>query len=330
MQPLTIQELFFQSIKAYLPNNISMVEEIADVLCISTDSAYRRIRGEKQITFEEIKTLAIHFNISIDHLLNRNTSNFIFKDNTIGKDKYDFNDQLEFHLTGLQGLKSLPDVEVIFFSRDIPIYYFYQFPQLLAFKYFYWMQSVFDNPDFGKKKFAIEDYQGAMAEKGKMAAILYTELASTEIWALEHINLTLQQIQFYKETNTFKKQEEINIIYDSVEALVGHVEEQAELGKKFMYNEPMKATDGSFQLYVNEFMIGGNNMLVKAGNTLRAYVNHSILNYLSTDDPLFCEYVMSRIQNVIKKSDLISRVGEKQRRSFFNHIRERIAYSRNR
>jgi hypothetical protein len=203
MKSVDTQTLFFQHIKTLLPDQISMVDEIADLLNISTDSAYRRIRGEKPLILEEIKILTGHFNISIDHLLQRDTTNFIFSDEIVKIEDYSFKDHLEFHLNGFQLLKSWKNVEVIFFTRDIAIFYFYQFPELLAFKYFYWMKTVFGSPEFSKKNFLITDYIEIFAEKARKAAMLYVELDCKEIWAVENINLTLQQIQFYKETEIF-------------------------------------------------------------------------------------------------------------------------------
>ena len=50
MDTSNIQVLLFQHIKQALPAHVSMVDEIADLLHISNDSAYRRIRGEKEIS----------------------------------------------------------------------------------------------------------------------------------------------------------------------------------------------------------------------------------------------------------------------------------------
>jgi len=55
-QEKSTQELLFQVIKQRLPSNLSFVHDISDLLGISYDSAYRRIRGEKELSMEEIKT----------------------------------------------------------------------------------------------------------------------------------------------------------------------------------------------------------------------------------------------------------------------------------
>ena len=78
MEQNNAQVLFFQQIKSLLPPHLSVVDEIAKVLDISTDSAYRRIRGEKPITFDDIQKLSSRYKISIDRFLHLQTNGFIF------------------------------------------------------------------------------------------------------------------------------------------------------------------------------------------------------------------------------------------------------------
>ena len=61
METESAQQLFFKHIKSLLPQHISLVDTIADVLEVSNDSAYRRIRNETEITLEEIKKLFERF-----------------------------------------------------------------------------------------------------------------------------------------------------------------------------------------------------------------------------------------------------------------------------
>ena len=69
MATVTGQQVFFNHIKSLIPPHISFVDDVAEVLNISNDSAYRRIRGEKPIGFEEIKKLCVKYHISLDQLL---------------------------------------------------------------------------------------------------------------------------------------------------------------------------------------------------------------------------------------------------------------------
>lgn len=62
------KELFFR-IKEKLPPNISFVHEISESLEISYDSAYRRIRGVKELSISELFRLCDKYGISIDSLI---------------------------------------------------------------------------------------------------------------------------------------------------------------------------------------------------------------------------------------------------------------------
>ena len=85
-----LQINLFQYIKSVIPANISFVEEIADVLEISNDSAYRRIRGEKEITLDEIQKLSNRFRISIDQILKVKNDVTLFTGNFIDAVHFDF------------------------------------------------------------------------------------------------------------------------------------------------------------------------------------------------------------------------------------------------
>ena len=78
MESNNAQLLFFQHLRSILPGHISMVDEIAGLLDISNDSAYRRIRGDKPISFEELQKLCVHYKVSLDQLMNLKSDAFIF------------------------------------------------------------------------------------------------------------------------------------------------------------------------------------------------------------------------------------------------------------
>ncbi len=328
MNQLPIQQILFQTVKSRYPSNKSLVAEVATLLDISLDSAYRRMRGEKTMTLIELRKLCARFSISMDHILQIDSRNYLFSDNAIASDTPRFDDQLDNYFIDLEQLKHSSSAEMLFFTGDISIFYFYQFPELLAFKYFYWMKSVFGHPDYQKSKFSISQEINRIYGKGGQAARIFTEIDGTEIWSLENISLILQQFQFLKEMQLFTDPEDLDLLYKKLNCMIDHIEMQAETGRKFLYGSQPAENSGKFNLYINEFMSGGNNILVRTGENWIAYINHSIMNYLRTYDPVFCDYVRQRITGVIKKSDLISGTGEKQRRQFFNRLRDKIQHSR--
>ena len=61
-----MQEQFISKIKSILNKNQSVTEEIAAVLDISYDAAYRRVTGKTSISLEESVILSKHFKISLN------------------------------------------------------------------------------------------------------------------------------------------------------------------------------------------------------------------------------------------------------------------------
>ena len=85
MSPEAVQQVFFNHIRSILPHHLSIVDEVASLLDISNDSAYRRMRGDKPLTFEEVQKLCVHFNISLDSIFHLDTDTYIFSGKFLNK-----------------------------------------------------------------------------------------------------------------------------------------------------------------------------------------------------------------------------------------------------
>src|SRR5882672_2575034 len=97
-----VQQVFFNHIKSILPHHLSMVDEVANLLDISNDSVYRRMRGEKPLTFEEVQKLCVHFNISLDSIFHLDTDNYIFSGKLVSSSNFHFELYLKKILADLE------------------------------------------------------------------------------------------------------------------------------------------------------------------------------------------------------------------------------------
>lgn len=323
MESTGAQQMFFQHIKGLLPSHLSLVDEVAGLLNISNDSAYRRIRGEKPIALEEIKKLCVHFKISLDQLLHLNSNSVIFTGKLADRTNFSFELYLQDFLHQLQMINSFEEKEMYYWSKDIPIFYYYQFPELAAFKFFFWMKTVLEYPEYTKAKFNFSDFDENLWITGKTILETSIKIPSTEIWNVDNINTYLQQIEYYKDTTVFNSKNDILILYECLEKMVDYIEMQAEAGYKFNNNTP-GIFGAPFKVYVNEFIIGDNTVMAVINKKPMVYLCHSFINYTGTKDPVFCDYMFEYFQKLIRKSTFVSSVSEKQRSSFFTPIREKI------
>jgi len=321
----SLQTLFFQHIKGLIPVNISMVEEVAEILGISTDSAYRRIRGEKSIALEEVQKLCGHFKISMDFLMNLQSDAFIFTGDINSFTESNFEEWLNHVLQQFTWLNHLENKQVYFLVKDIPPFLHFQIPELTSFKFYFWMKSLLFNDSFKGVKFRIDDPRfDKFHVISKKIAALYNNVPITEIWNIESINSTLQQISFYHETGAFENKSDVILLYSKVEELINHAERQAELGIKFALGHQPGNNAPEYQLFVNELTLGDNTLLVESGNTRVTFLNHSLLYFISTRDEKFNAAMYRNLENLMKKSTHISSVGEKERHQFFNRMRASI------
>jgi hypothetical protein len=74
--------------------------------------------------------------------------------------------------------------------------------------------------------------------------------------------------------------------------------------------------------------MGDNMVLLQLDNNRIVSLNHNVINYVMTRDEKFVEYTYATVQSILKKSALISEVGEKERRLFFDKLRDKIEHCR--
>jgi hypothetical protein len=78
-------------------------------------------------------------------------------------------------------------------------------------------------------------------------------------------------------------------------------------------------------MYLNELIIGDNSILAVLDGTKAAFIIHTVMNIMMTRDVRFCQNLQDSLENLMRKSTLISTVSERERSRFFKHIRNRIA-----
>jgi hypothetical protein len=209
-------------------------------------------------------------------------------------------------------------------NKDIPIFHLFNFHELAAFKIFFWMKTLLQYPLFSKSLFVPDELMDSLEKVGKKIVEEYIKLPSQEIWNVENINSTIHQIEYYKDTKVFASGQDIVRLYDSLEKTIDHVEKQAEAGYKFTMDGKTANPKAAFKVFINEFLLGDNTHIALLNEAKVVYINHSVINVFWTKDQAFAEHTYQNFQNIIRKSLLVSDVGERERTKFFNGMREKI------
>jgi hypothetical protein len=227
----------------------------------------------------------------------------------------------------LNYLKSLlRDMEIIRQSKmkhiwyaceDIPIFYNINFPKISAFKMFYWLRSIINVPALNKVTFSEELIPEELIKLGKQIYSLYCQIPSTEIWSDTTIESTLKQIRFYHASGIFKTNDDAIEVCQALRDELEVILHQAENGRKDA--TPLKTADGPvlYELFASEIELTNNCVLVKLGETKAVYIGHLTFNTMSTSNRTYCEETEIWMNNLIRKSNPISGVSEKNRYQFF-------------
>jgi len=316
----SIQDSIFQQIKSRLPQDHSFVHEIAESLSISYDSAYRRIRGEKALSFEELYTLSTSYGISVDTLFNIQSNNVVFNCMALEAGKFEVKDWLGFILGNVKKIAEAKEKQIIYAAKDIPFFHYFEFPEIAAFKVFFWEKTLFQFPEYEGKRFRMDEADPDVSKIGKQVISVTNHIPTIEIWNQDTFNIMLRQIEFYWIAGFFEKKDDFFNICDKIEKLVRHIWKQAEAGYKFFYGQDAEGLDNTYQFYENEVVLNDNTIMITADGIITTFLTFNVLSLLTTNNPGFCTYVGNYMQGLVKKSNLLSRVGEKDRNRFFNNL----------
>lgn len=323
MQPDKTQQALFQQIKTSLPQHLSLVNEVAVALSVSNDSAYRRIRGETSLTLDEFKMLCTHFKVTPNLSATSNEMvNFYYQH--IENSEKGFEGYLLGLLGALQKTDAFETKKIIMAAKDIPLFHLFQFPKYSAFKMFFWMKSIMNVPEFENRKFHPSLISKQFIDLGKQMSELYIKIPATEIWTEETINTAVRQIEYYWESGFFEKKEDALQLCEEVTQMISHIQKQAELGFKFYPGKKPFGQENNFLLYYSDFIIANNSIFTLAGNNKTTYITHHTFKALVTTNSAFCDETEQWLNNLLKKSFLISSISEKQRNQFFQKIQDNI------
>jgi hypothetical protein len=319
------QTHFFQKIKPGIPHYTSLAAEVATALQISVDSAYRRIRGEKLLNFNEISLVCQFFNVSMDEFLCLNTNSILFQSSPKRAEEDALMHWLEDLYGQLHFINSHPRRHLYFLINDLPPFHHFYHPLLASFKIFFWMRSILplgllDQEKFNHTKNYLSSYE-TMIQKIVRA---YTRIPSTELWNKDALNTTIRQIESYQDMGLMADKDITRQVYSSLLEVIDHLEKMAIQGKKSVLGQEPSLESATYTLYLNDIVSGDNTVMAEIGEAKITYLNHSVLYFVGSKDRDFNESTFRNMENLIKKSSLLSGSGEKERTLVFNKLRKKV------
>ncbi|MDN3668269.1 hypothetical protein QWY93_02865 [Echinicola jeungdonensis] len=314
------QLLFFDQIKRKIPKQTSLVDDISTHLNISIDSAYRRLRGEKEMSFSEIINLAKTYDVSLDSIVSNYFNEVSFTYHSFSDPGYTLKKYLESILGHLEFLKTSNErKQMIYLSKDFPIFHYFRYPKICTFKMYFWQRFILNDPNYTNTDYNFEVIPKELLHLSNKIYGLYDEIPSIEIWNRETVNSTLNQIEFFHESGLFTNHQDVILLLEELILLLESIEKMAERGSKKQEDDKVENDSFSnYELHYNEVTIGDNTIFFKLGDDRKiSFITANVLNILKTTNERFCADVEAMLSNLLMKSTKISVSSQKIRTKFF-------------
>jgi hypothetical protein len=112
---------------------------------------------------------------------------------------------------------------MLYLCKDLPFWQFYLFPDLAAFKTFFWSKTLLNKPEFSQRQFSLAGFpHDEYFQVGQELNKEYNQIPSIELWNRESINSTLSQIEYYRDSGMFQTQDDFEKVVDSFLQTLDH------------------------------------------------------------------------------------------------------------
>ncbi|MDR0604944.1 MAG: hypothetical protein LBG80_11640 [Bacteroidales bacterium] len=320
---MEIQKILFEIIKQRLPANLRLADIIGEILNIGTDSVYRRIRGETELTITELSKLCIHFNISMDAILNYSPNDIMLKYSPLYTNNIDnYYKYIEDFASLLENMvKSGGNKEIIIMSQDIATVHFYPYLELILFKIYTWFKS-FNNFQLTYDKFVETLNLERVSGFYKKITEAYLQIPSSEIWTTKTIRPFLYLLHYYSDLNCFENKDTINIIVNQLIDLLKNIESCTEKGEKKYIGKPV-----SFRMYLSPIDFSNNYMIIRRDRVNMISIKLHAINSVFTSDSCFYSEINKLIEDMTCQSLLLSGTSARERFLFFQKLKSEITLS---
>lgn len=316
-----MQKKFIQYLREKKVTTTSFVDEIASVLDIGYDAAYRRINLKTNLSLEEGVQLAKHFNISLNKLYEVGSQNTIITEKSPRiVNVEDLESYFSKSIDNVIPLTKLKSASIIYSAKDIPLFYTLKDSFITRYKIFVWLK--FTNQEMTKNKISFDNFiqtiPSSLLEKAFELGRTYNSINLVEFWNDNTINGTIQQIIYFYESQLLSKELALKIC-DDLEEIVHHVEKQTI--QQSIINSKNYATHN---LYKSDLLTMSNIIMVKTAHKKVFFVPYTVLEYLKVEHQDTCNVMEDFFNRQMTNSKLLVHSGEKDRTLFFNKMHQKV------
>jgi hypothetical protein len=315
------QQQFVERLKKASPSNQKLADVLADLLEISNDSAYRRLRCETAFSLDEYVQVCDHFRIPLDFSGPETDSQAVFHFTLVSESEENTFEYLEKVYQSLLFLQKSSNAKVYYATEDIPLFYYFQFPELTAFKVFFWKKSILDDTHYQEKSFTKDSIQPELIALCRNIFDTYCQINSIEVYPEDTFSSTIRQLEYYWESDMLDS--------ETGKLICDQLLETVQLIKLCAGRNSKNEHGGGLEMYLSDLMINTNTILVDHPQTKMVYKSVNTFNSISTSHQRFYEESKLWMDGLIRKSTMISGVSERHRNKLFKQATDQILALKN-
>jgi hypothetical protein len=315
MLEVNLNEIIVNTILRSIPKNIKPVNYLMDLLELSRESVYRRIRREIPFSMEEITKLSLTLGFSIDEIIEGSKKERKFFDLQILSDFSEVYIWLfKEYENYLQNLLNAKKNRVLMTLNHIPPLFSVFFNNLSKFFYYKWLNENME--DISSCSFANLCVPNDLIHLQEKIIISCKKISNVVMILSPHIFLsTIKDIQYFYRRKLLNK-EELQLLRNDILELINLAEEIAK-GGSFNINS-------NIDFYLSTLNIHSNSIYLQYDNVRETHFWIYSANPMIIRNSEICDMQKKWIFSLKRHSTLITESNEILQIEFFNRQREHV------
>jgi len=294
------------------------------LLHIEKSGAYRRMSGETSLSLEEMILLSRQFQVSIDQLVFADTDNTVSSFSYMERPVRSISEFMDGIAGRIEEATQIGKVHIDFVSREIPIFHYFNFPELTAFKTYIWARTIWKLPQFQGQRFSLNQIRGIKRQQ-KNIIEHYNSVPGSEIWGTDSLSIPLSQIEYYLEQDMFIDPEEALVLCGQLRELMEHVNAMTKHGKKFTLGKEPSSDAPDFKMFHNQLAHTNSFILATSPQVKVSMVTMDNLHPATFTDPRFHAFMDGWRARLAEQSIPISGSSSGSHTKFFNQAEKQIS-----
>lgn len=314
------QRKLFAYVQETFGKKYNIAQELQDLLQVSADSAYRRIRCETPLSFDEFAIVCREWRLPVELFIGAKSRGIIFEKMRYESVETTIAGHIDSVVDYARTLTSTPGTMLYQVNEELNFLRVFNSELFSAFKIFVWNKSFLNNPRLEGKKFSpgfASEVKDELQQSSMMNGF-YQHADSTEIYFDEILDVYLKQLKYYHETGFIDSPDTTAALLAELRQVTEHLQLDINRGYK------TRSGDGKLVAYYSEIPLLNNIFLVKSHEGLRLFQGLQTLDYLTTTNKEYGEEVLLRLENCFRRCVRLDGGAEKVREQFFARLYARL------